>query len=150
MSISPSRHKAEGKGVEPSSRRAGTALAEQPGQPYPATFRTLVDPPGIEPGSPVCQTGVVPLDHEPFAFKWTAGESNPDFLLARQVSSRWTRSPCCCFQRSVRELNPAFLPTEQTCCRNTYRPNHRVTPDRVELPLPARHPDVFAVGPRDR
>ena len=34
----------------------------------------------------------------PFAFIlhpliWTAGELNPDFLLARQVSSRWTSSP---------------------------------------------------------
>ena len=27
------------------------------------------------------------------AKEWTAGESNPDFLLARQVSSRWTSSP---------------------------------------------------------
>ena len=25
----------------------------------------LVDPPGIEPGFPVCRTGVFPLDHEP-------------------------------------------------------------------------------------
>jgi hypothetical protein len=31
---------AEGKGFEPSSRRARTALAERPGQPYPATFRS--------------------------------------------------------------------------------------------------------------
>jgi hypothetical protein len=30
---------AEGKGVEPSSRQARTALAERPGQPYPATFQ---------------------------------------------------------------------------------------------------------------
>ena len=44
-------------------------LANRPGEPYPATFRMFfssrVDPPGIEPGSPVCRTGVVPLDHEP-------------------------------------------------------------------------------------
>jgi hypothetical protein len=32
---------AEGKGFEPSSARGGTALAERPGQPYPATFRFL-------------------------------------------------------------------------------------------------------------
>jgi hypothetical protein len=30
---------AEGKGFEPSSASSGTALAERPGQPYPATFR---------------------------------------------------------------------------------------------------------------
>ena len=40
-----------------------TTLAEGPGQPYPATFQ--VDPPGIEPGSPACRAGVVPLDHGP-------------------------------------------------------------------------------------
>jgi hypothetical protein len=33
------------------------------------------------------------LDHEPALFKWTAGESNPDFLGANQASSRWTSSP---------------------------------------------------------
>src|SRR6185295_6799371 len=52
-----------------------TALAERPGQPYPATFQ--VDPPGIEPGFPACRAGVVPLDHEPMQ----SGEwgSNPRF-----------------------------------------------------------------------
>ena len=38
----------------------------RPGKPYPATFRfASVDPPGIEPGFPVCRTGVLPLDDEP-------------------------------------------------------------------------------------
>jgi hypothetical protein len=32
-----------GARFELSSRRAGTALAERPGQPYPATFRLLSD-----------------------------------------------------------------------------------------------------------
>jgi hypothetical protein len=32
---------AEGKGFEPSSASSGTALAERPGQPYPATFRSF-------------------------------------------------------------------------------------------------------------
>ena len=41
-----------------------TALAERPGQPYPATFR-----------------------------KWTHRESNPDLQSAELVSSRWTMSP---------------------------------------------------------
>ena len=40
-------------------------LANRPGEPYPATFRMSVDPPRIEPGLPVCRTGVFPLDHEP-------------------------------------------------------------------------------------
>ena len=63
----PFAFQAEGKGVEPSSRRARTALAERPGQPYQATFRIChsVDSPRIELGFPDCQPGVVPLDHEP-------------------------------------------------------------------------------------
>jgi hypothetical protein len=48
--------------------RKSHGLANRPGEPYPATFRLLVDPPGIEPGLPVCRTGVVPLDHEPVSF----------------------------------------------------------------------------------
>jgi hypothetical protein len=81
-----------------------------------------VDPPGIEPGSPARQAGVVPLDHEPLLAlsdkgvlppkikgsdplksrgltplsdraKWTAGESNPDYRRAMPASSLWTSSP---------------------------------------------------------
>ena len=40
-------------------------LANRPGEPYPATFRMSVDRPGVEPGSPPRQGGVVPLDHQP-------------------------------------------------------------------------------------
>jgi hypothetical protein len=54
-----------------------TALAERPGQPYPATFHQ-VDPPGIEPGFPVCRTGVVPLDHEPIqSGEWGSNPRSP-------------------------------------------------------------------------
>ena len=53
--------------------------------------------------------------------QWTAGDSNPDYLGANQVSSPWTSGPC--FKRSVRESNPVFLLTEEVCCRNTYRPS---------------------------
>lgn len=52
--------------------------------------------------------------------QWTAGDSNPDCLGANQASSLWTSGPH--FKRSVRELNPVFLLTEEVCCRNTYRP----------------------------
>lgn len=41
------------------------ALAVRSGQPYPATFHMSVDSPGVEPESPPCHSGVVPLDHEP-------------------------------------------------------------------------------------
>ena len=53
--------------------------------------------------------------------QWTAGDSNPDCLGANQASSPWTSGPH--FQRSVRDLNPIFLLTEEVCCRNTYRPS---------------------------
>lgn len=46
-----------------------SALAVRSGQPYPATFQDVlqvrVDPPGVEPGSPPCHSGIVPLDHGP-------------------------------------------------------------------------------------
>ena len=59
--------RAEGKGLEPSSARGGTALAKRPGQPYPATFRFVlrVDRRGIEPRFPGCKPGVFPLDQQP-------------------------------------------------------------------------------------
>src|SRR5262249_8629388 len=60
------RASAEGKGVEPSSPVWGTALAPRPGQPYPATFRTVEwTRRGVEPRFPVCKTGVFPLDERP-------------------------------------------------------------------------------------
>lgn len=61
------------------------------------------------------------MDHGPVVIEWTAGDSNPDFLGANQVSSPWTSGPY--FERSVRGLNPVFLLTEEVCCRNTYRPS---------------------------
>ena len=56
-----------------------TALAERPGQPYPATFRFFlsVDPPRVELGFPICQTGVFPLDDEPFVVQWTCRGVEP-------------------------------------------------------------------------
>ncbi len=167
MSVSPSGQ-AEGNRVEPSSPVWRTALAERPGQPYPATFR-----------------------------KWTHRESNPNLQSAELVSSRWTMSPCsqgsgdrthvlqlprladrrfpipcpvdreglapsfpACgagvvlldqqpkiFQRSARDLNPASLLTTEACRRNTCRP---VIPDGLEPSLPGCGPGVFAAGPRDQ
>ena len=54
------------RGIRTLTPRGAHSLAPRPGQPYPATFRRMpVDPPGVEPGSPPRQGGVVPLDHEP-------------------------------------------------------------------------------------
>ena len=62
----------------------------------------------------------------PFRRQWTAGELNPDLLVASQMSCRWTSSPD--FKRSVRELNPSLVLTKDVCCRNTYRPRSSIDP----------------------
>ena len=62
----------------------------------------------------------------PFRRQWTAGELNPDLLIASQMSCRWTSSPN--FERSVRELNPSLVLTKDVCCRNTYRPSLSTDP----------------------
>src|SRR5262245_45566623 len=48
-----------GRGIRGEGRDDLSFLAPRPSR---------LDPPGIEPESPVCRTGVVPLDHEPI---WT-------------------------------------------------------------------------------
>ena len=42
-------------------------------RPTVSGYLPSVDPPGIEPGFPVCRTGVVPLDHEPIPFSGPRG-----------------------------------------------------------------------------
>jgi hypothetical protein len=66
MSISPSGQTAEGKGVEPSSHVSGNRLSRA-ARPTVSAYLPfhLVDPPGIEPESPACRTGIFPLDDEP-------------------------------------------------------------------------------------
>src|SRR5690242_20584626 len=79
-----------------------TALAERPGQPYPATFRkwqgTLRAPPPKNDGRRLHDRDAFSgarLRHMECAyyFEWTAGESNSDFRRAEPASSRWTSSP---------------------------------------------------------
>ena len=97
-------------------------LANRPGEPYPATFRMSVDPPGIEPGFPVCRTGVFPLDHDPGSYEWTGWESNPSHRLCKSQSPPLEHaSPF--IERSVRDSNPILRLTTATCCLNTYRPH---------------------------
>jgi hypothetical protein len=61
-----------------------------------------VDRRGLEPRSPGCKPGVLPLDEQP------------------------------AFQRSVRELNPTLVLTKDVCCHNTYRPSFSVIPAGIE------------------
>ena len=172
MSISPSSRKRKAWDLNPHDPKV--ARFSKPARRAVSGYLPYmsVDPPGIEPGFPVCRTGVFPLDHEPSivsllfqpvtvphllfilrfetafgvaqppmgsthgathvsatfasglsssAHSGPAGESNPDLLVAGQVSSRWTSRPD--FERSVRESNPVPLLTEEVCCRNIYRPS---------------------------
>lgn len=64
MSVSPPGHKRKARDSNPHDPFEPHGLANRPSKPYLATFH-----------------------------KWTHGESNPDFLNAIQVSSRWTMSP---------------------------------------------------------
>lgn len=100
----------------------------RPGKPYPATFRISVDPPGVEPGFPVCRTGVLPLDDEPVLL------SGPDGNRTRAPTVGWSTDfagvsrlpwnmPARLRQGSVRESNPVFVLTMDVCCRSTYRPS---------------------------
>ena len=70
---------AEGEGVEPSypcGRRRSKPVRYQFRTPFQETMALAepvpVDPPGVEPGSPACRAGVVPLDHKPI------GAGHPD------------------------------------------------------------------------
>ena len=117
MSVSPSSRKrkvGESNPVQP--RNQGSWLATR----FLSQFGYLpyeVDPPGIEPGLPVCRTGVVPLDHEPI--KWSAGESNPDYLGASQASSPLDERPI------TQEVRPGVEPG--------LRPYHgRVLPEHLQ------------------
>ena len=93
----------------------------RPGKPYPATFRMSVDPPGIEPGFPVCRTGVFPLDHGPVFFSGPPGSRTP--ITWVQTKRPPIGRAAHLFERSVRESNPVPLLTTEVCCRNTYRPS---------------------------
>src|SRR4051794_19142018 len=64
MSVSPPGHESGRRGSRTLTTLRSHALAERPGDPYPAASRG-VDPAGVEPALPARQAGVVPLDHRP-------------------------------------------------------------------------------------
>ena len=78
----------------------------RPGKPYPATFRISVDRPGIEPGFPPRQGGVVPLDHQPVVSVDLIGVEPITPILQGSVASIGMQAQLV--ERSVRELNPVF------------------------------------------
>ena len=53
-------------------------------------------------------------------FKWSTGESNPDLLYAKQMSSRWTSTPFrFLLQHAPKDSNPDILGWNQQCYRYT-------------------------------
>ena len=69
----------------------------RPGKPYPATFHVFI------------------VD-----FQWSTGESNPDLLYAKQMSSRWTSTPFhFLLQHAPKDSNPDILGWNQQCYRYT-------------------------------
>ncbi len=113
------RSRAEGKGFEPSSRQAGTALAERPGQPYPATFHSQWTHRESNPDFQTASLMSSLWTMSPLLFSGPAGESNPDLLVASQASFRWTSSPCR--GPSGIRTRPSSLP-RRCAAENTYRP----------------------------
>ena len=71
-----------------------------------------MDPPGIEPGFPPRQGGVVPLDHRPdLSFQWTGWESNPgtDRRLVHR-SCKDQSPPRTCGPHLAQEVRPGVEP----------------------------------------
>ena len=128
----------------------------------------LVDPPGIEPESPACRTGVFPLDDEPVV-SVDRRESNPIPACGAGVVpldqqpmlsvDRWVEPiQTCKVSRlrtcgpSLREVRPGIEPGLPPY-HGGVLPKHlqtKVIPDGIEPSFPGRQPGVVAVGPRDR
>ena len=86
--------------------------------PFPSDARErrevdVVDPGGSAPPSPDCEPGALLVERWARRFRWTHGESNPDFQNAILTSFLWTMSPW----RSPRELNSVLLVFSQPCNR---------------------------------
>ena len=118
ISISPSSCKRKARDSNPQPQRGGwlapSFLANSD------TFRMSVDRPGIEPGFPPRQGGVVPLDHQPVQSVDLMGVEPIAVRVQTQLAPIGMQAQV--IKRSVRELNPAFFLTTEACGRNTYRP----------------------------
>ena len=136
---------AEGEGVEP-SRLIARPISNRVPSPFGLPFR-IPDHHASERKSRTSAAST--------RLEWTAGESNPDFLVAGQASSRWTSSPSC-LQKGPPEnrTRSPSLPREE-CSEHTrgpfhrIQPSHEVIPEGVEPPFPLCKRGVVAIGPRD-
>ena len=99
----------------------------RPGKPYPATFRMSVDRPGIEPGFPPRQGGVVPLDHQP-VFSGPDRSRTDHTDLARISRPHRHAGPL------FREVRPGIEPGLRAPTTLTDH-SSKVIPGRIELPI---------------
>ena len=79
-----------------------------------------MDPPGIEPGSPACRAGVVPLDHEPIDSVDRMGIEPNAPTLQKSVAPLGTCQPV------FREVRPGIEP-EPRPYRGRVLPQHLQT-----------------------
>ena len=103
MSVSPSGRERKARDSNPQPMK-GHCLARS-FLTNSDTFRMSVDRPGIEPGFPPRQGGVVPLDHESVMVSGPDGNRTHHTDLARINRPPWYM-PARFRQRSVRESNP--------------------------------------------
>ena len=120
MSVSPSspsqqQRRAEGKGFEPSSPLWWRALAVRPGKPYPATFRTSGDRPGIEPGFPPRQGGV--SNHDSHHGSGSQVEALGPGIAPDLRASKAHAATHACAESAHRESNPHIRHGKATGCR---------------------------------
>src|SRR4051812_22618165 len=92
MFVSPPGQRSGRRGIRTHNPEEGCPASDGVARQF-ACLPSPVESPGVAPGPPPRQGGVVPSDHRPVSRQWTTGESHPDLLRARQASCCWTSSP---------------------------------------------------------
>ena len=110
ISVSPSGQQGGRRGIRTHMTRRSRGLANRPGKPYPATFRS---------------------------FQWTHPELNWDLRHARAASSPWTMSPC--FQVDRRGVEPRLPGCKPSVFPLDQRPEVQEVRPGFEPGLPPYH-----------
>ena len=106
-----------------------------------------MDPPGIEPGSPACRAGVVPLDYEPVYLMERRGVE-PRFPGCKPSVVPLDQRPI--YLSEVRPgIEPGLPRYQGGVLPKHLQTDNEVIPDGVEPSFPVCKTGVVAVGPRD-
>jgi hypothetical protein len=105
-----------------------------------------MDPPGLEPGFPARQAGVLPLDHKPESISGPPGIRTP-------ISDMRRRNPAV--GRAARSVETVGIEPTTGCVQDSpatlaFAPIRSVIPHGLEPWFPACETGVVASGPRDR